>query len=473
MRAFRSACVIDENTGFAAIVKAVAEKTCLKKAMREWFQSPYYPAMFSSTTAEIWLESYDNRYALKLVLPKEKQTENVVMADGMVVIEVHQKTPNWLPLERPRILSALIDNRIIPETEKPFARHDMKPMAVDDDTVYDILPYLKGEKSFRMPFVYLSASKYTGKPVVDPESLQAMLLGQAHVVYEEGKTVNGILWKEMMREDGKAMNPYNGAAAIVVSPKNQTKFNLGMYTDPNEAIPALVRRLQEHVAVERAWKLYNYPALRNARIAHENRELSEENGRLDREIADLRANVKDKSDEEITELFDELVKRYETERAQRKVAEDDAERWKTAFMRKAEEDGNEDAVTLKVPLPEFYPGELKDSLIRIAERAKDGLTPQGRLVEVVNAIVKENDLTGIGKDFEKTVKETLSDAVGMPESRRKKLSSLGLDIELRGSDHWMISVPGHPRYCWTMANTPSDQRSGLNAAGNIIRTLLK
>ena len=78
MRAFRSACVIDENTGFTAIVKAVAEKTCLKKAMREWFQSPYYPAMFSSTTAEIWLESYDNRYALKLVLPKEKQTEDYI-----------------------------------------------------------------------------------------------------------------------------------------------------------------------------------------------------------------------------------------------------------------------------------------------------------------------------------------------------------------------------------------------------------
>lgn len=473
MRAFRSACVIDETTSFTAIVKAVAEKTCLKKAMREWFQSPYYPAMFSSTTAEIWLESYDNRYALKLVLPKEKQTENVVMAEGMVVIEVHQKTPNWLPLERPRILSALIDNGIIPGTEKPFARHDMKPMVVDDDSVYDILPYLKGEKSFRMPFVYLSASKYTGRPVVDPDSLQALLLGQAHVVYEEGKTVSGILWKEMMTPDGKATNPYNGSAAIVISPKNQAKFNLSMYSNPNEAIPALVRRLQERAAIEHAWKLFNYPALRNARIAHENRELSAENGRLDREIADLRANVKDKSDEEITELFDELVKRYETERAQRKVAEDDAERWKTAFMRKAEEDGNEDGVTLKVPLPEFYPGELKDSLIRIAERAKDGLTPQGRLVEVVNAIVKENDLSGIGKEFEKTVKETLSDAVGMPESRRKKLSSLGLDIEMRGSDHWMISVPGHPRYCWTMANTPSDQRSGINAAGNIIRTLLK
>ena len=470
MKAYRSVTTVSRETTMEGIVKSVAGKIEFRKLMRDWFQAPTYPSSFTARDIVLQLESDGKRYALKLTLPEEKREEMLVLDDGVAVIEIHQRRDNWLPLERPLVLQAIIDDGLAPGTEAPFNRKDVKPLGIDEADVYELEPILSNEKLLRMPVIYMSSTYYGKGQLVDPEILQELLKGQAHIAYEKDSEAHRAM-KALMEGNENASCPYNGTCEIVLSERHHIRFYLGNYTSPEEAVPLLVKKLQKHVATERRWNSKTFHSVQNARIRNDNSTLRNEKAELDAELSELRTRVRTKDDDEINDIFDKLTARLEAEHAEKERAVEDAERWKRA-LESIKTRNSASTISLELSEAELYPGEIKDSLLRIIQRAEVSLTSYGRLKDIATALLKENELTETGKGLETLIKEALTENVGMTDQRKRKLRMLGFDVSLNGNDHWDISTKDG-RYSVSIANTPSDNRAGKNAAGNLIRIMTR
>ena len=194
--------------------------------------------------------------------------------------------------------------------------------------------------------------------------------------------------------------------------------------------------------------------------------LESQNSELSDEILSLRSRIKEKSDEELEAIFDELTARLDSERALRLKAEN-----RLTALEERLKDMDVCHVSLSLPGDELYPGELRDAVLRIIECSKDSLFPAGRLSEVAGLILENNRISDAGKSFEDEVRTLFSDPE-LSEKTQQRLGALGFTFEWRGNCHHVVYAP-IPKYSWTIAATPSDKRSGLNASANAVRDLFR
>lgn len=464
MRVFKSVATISGNQSFEKIIGTIAGYYSMRKAMRDWFQTPSYPAVIKGNTYTFRILKARDYHALRIISAENNESEDLIIRGNTCVLEVHSKTQGWLPLDVPKLLTCLLDSGIVTGKDEYFSSYT--PVAIDSDNLENFIPVLKGEKELPTPVVFLSASKSFGKPVVDPEVLQEKLQGQAHVVYEADTKVSNKIRNLLRDKDGVCHNPYRGTAEIIISAFHRFRFHFQDYAKPEKAIPAMIAQFHQRVAKDTRWKQYMFSTMMYFAEKEKNNALQSQNSELSDEIASLRARVKDKDDEELEAIFDELTARLDNERALRLKAEN-----RLAALEERLSNQGERHISLSLPSDELYPGELRDAVLRTIERSKNSLFPSGRLSEVAGLILANNKVSDAGKSFEEEVRTLFSDPE-LSEKTQQRLSALGFKLEWRGNCHHVIYAP-IPKYSWTIAATPSDKRSSLNASANAMRDLFR
>ena len=464
MRVFKSVATISGNRSFEDIIGTLAGYYSMRKAMRNWFQTPSYPAVIKGNTYTFRILKARDYHALRIISAENNESEDLIIKDNTCVIEVHSKTPGWLPLDVPKLLTCLLDSGIATRKDEYFSSYT--PVAIDSDNLENFIPVLKGEKELPTPVVFLTASKSFRKPVVDPDVLQEKLMGQAHVVYEADAKVSNKIRNLLMDKDGVCHNPYGGTAEIILSSFHRFRFHFQDYAEPEKAIPAMMNQFHQRVAKDTRWKQYMFSTIMYLAEKEKNNVLQNQNSELSDEIESLRARVKDKDDEELEAIFDDLTTRLDNERALRLKAEN-----RLAALEERLKDTGVRHVSLSLPCDELYPGELRDAVLRIIERSRDSLFPSGRLSEVAGLVLENNRISDTGNAFEEEVRVLFSDPE-LSEKTQQRLGALGFTFEWCGNCHHVIYAP-IPKYSWTIAATPSDKRSGLNASANAVRDLFR
>ena len=464
MRVFKSVATISGNHTFEDIIGTTAGYYSMRKAMRDWFQTPSYPAVIKGNTYTFRLLKAGDYHALRIIAAETNESEDLIIRGNTCVVEVHSKTQGWLPLEVPKLLTSLLDSEIVTGKDEYFPSYT--PVAITSDNLESFIPVLKGEKELQTPIVFLTASKSFGKPVVDPDILQERLRGQSHVVYEADLKVSNKIRNILRDKEGVCHNPYRGTAEIIISAFHRFRFHFQDYAEPEKAIPAMIAQFHQRVAKDTRWKQYMFSTMMYFAEKEKNSVLQSQNSELSDEIESLRSRIRDKSDEELEAIFDELTARLDSERALRLKAEN-----RLAAFEERQGNQGERQVSLSLPGDELYPGELQDAVIRIIERSKDSLFPSGRLSEIAGLVLENNRISDAGKAFEDEVRTLFSDPE-LSEKTQQRLGALGFTFEWRGNCHHVIYAP-IPKYSWTVAATPSDKRSALNASANAVRDLFR
>lgn len=407
--------------------------------------------------------------AFRLTFNEDLTTESVVTDGKTLVTEVHCVRGTYGTNEQPVALKALLGASVIPGTEKPFSYHDSKAYIMDRYDVYDIHPYLCGEKKLQMPLVYLSYSPALFRPAVNPDELQQRLLGEAHVAAEKDKEA-AFGMRELFGGKG---NPFNGRARLVLPSGKTRDVDLMQYSDSRSATTALVSALRETVCIEKKYNSWNWNSVYRLMLEESNGSLKNETDRLSDIIARLQEKLSDLKDaDELNSLFDELTDQLEKEKEQRYLAQSEAARWKSLYEAKGS--GN---ICFSSSEKDLYKGEIKDALLLVIEQKVKDIGQRERkdadklrIYTILKDILNENQADGTGQKLKEEFSSIVSGAGNMSPSIKSKLQKLGFE-PVSDCPHTCMTFCSDPRYKVVLANTPSDKRSRQNEASHVSKQI--
>lgn len=133
--------------------------------------------------------------------------------------------------------------------------------------------------------------------------------------------------------------------------------------------------------------------------------------------------------------------------------------------------GIEESIITKSAVKEFFGGEQHDFLVTVLKDAADRCGGfDTRQYELIESFLANNEYIGNGRETEEVVKRVLSS--GEPISKRDiaDLERVGFNL-VSENPHYKFVYRGNERYWFTVSKTPSDRRSGMNNASDIIKRL--
>lgn len=133
--------------------------------------------------------------------------------------------------------------------------------------------------------------------------------------------------------------------------------------------------------------------------------------------------------------------------------------------------GIEESIIAKSEVKEFFDGEQHDFLVTVLKDAADRCGGfDTRQYELIKSFLANNEYIGNGRETEAVVRRVLSS--GEPINKRDiaDLERVGFDL-VSENPHYKFVYRGNERYWFTVSKTPSDRRSGMNNASDIIKRL--
>ncbi|MCD8307603.1 MAG: hypothetical protein LUD51_05205 [Clostridia bacterium] len=120
---------------------------------------------------------------------------------------------------------------------------------------------------------------------------------------------------------------------------------------------------------------------------------------------------------------------------------------------------------------ELYDGEQNDLIVSVLQKhlsttCKEGTRPE----ELIKSILAKNSLVGAGKEIFDEVSALLSKAGTLNSKDITELERLGFTV-VSESMHYKVIFKDNPKYCFSLSKSPSDVRTGKNAAAEIIARL--
>ncbi|MCB9545133.1 MAG: hypothetical protein H6706_04485 [Myxococcales bacterium] len=308
---------------------------------------------------------------------------------------------------------------------------------------------LLGQAGNRLPVVYLSQD--ARGVVLDPERLARFLAGLAHVVVEPSRS-----FAARLREPTYGLNPDGGtvgifwpdhsAARVILRPRD--------YRDADQMGRDLRFRIRKALLNRRPLRETTWQAIDRALIAR-------------RHLAAVA--------EETQRTAEEWMQDYaQAEQAwDRDQAESDAEirRLEAEVGRLRQQIATSDGLLTDIDEEDAYPNERKHQLLLALRRSLGNLEPDSRRQHIVLAVLKRHDEKGqLEPELRaKEIKQIFPKGFrGLGGRDRSRLSQLGFSM-VPGGSHEKLIFQGDQRYVFTVAGTPSDQRTGLNTAADIIR----
>lgn len=313
-----------------------------------------------------------------------------------------------------------------------------------------------GQQGNRLPLVFVSLD-FQGQYNVNSLALAKDLAGMAHVAYEADRTFSRRL---MRMVDG--WNVYGGVIAVYwPDGTSRQRFHPRDYQNAYDLQQEIYRYVRDSLANLRPIKQRTWNYLKEV---------------LSRRLLDeTRARLSEEA-KEFADLYDEelLLKTRELEEAEAEI------RRLTAALRfsegnwTAQEPSRERVILERGKEAAFYPDEFKEVILRVFDRYLESHQQSDhRAVHVIESLKEANKVSlWESEKIQSEIKSILKDYRGMDAKIRRRLKALGFSID-GGGKHYEIMYNQDKRYCFTLAKTPSDHRSGDNIAGTINRKLFK
>jgi hypothetical protein len=121
---------------------------------------------------------------------------------------------------------------------------------------------------------------------------------------------------------------------------------------------------------------------------------------------------------------------------------------------------------------EFYPGELKDAVLRTLQEDAGNISHGSRRETLLNDFLAANTPSDTGDQLEAAIKDILSKTDRVGPTEVKKFETLGFTVTDDGK-HYKAVFEDDPRLTFTIFKTASDHRAGKNLASDICKKLLR
>lgn len=348
----------------------------------------------------------------------------------------------------PNFITLLINNGYIKD-DGDLPIH-YKPVFIKSDNLKLLVDVINGDVKYQLPVVYVSKT-CCGNDPVDIYQLAKRLKGLAHVLVEEGTYLNS-----QIRYLCNDNNEFNGAIGIYY-PKSSFGHRKYMYRNYEGSKSKLMNKIVNSVInyynIQKINMLYTWQGVNNAllrdRLNSKVSELSETN-----ELIDYVDNDNDqlkKQVEELTRANEALT--YENQGLRSKL--NNSDNIPILFLGEEED---------------FFKDEIKVILLDALELALKNYKPKSRRADVITDIIKRNNCPHQTANRHNEIKNLLKGYKSLSTQIKNTLYDMGLRLSEDGK-HCKFTYYGDERYTATLAKTPSDTRSGLNIALEIINTM--
>ncbi len=331
------------------------------------------------------------------------------------------------------------------ENDKNISTNNI-PYIITKENINVAIELIMGKVEYMMPVVYVSAMREQSEVSIDVYELAKDLAGVAHVIVEESCECTTML-REMT--DGK--NPYNGAVQIFyslnITQRVLPKFFKTAHQFRNEVAYSVYKRLiLSRIDDEFSWTKIRYNNL--VKKSKESIEISE--------ICDALLDEK----EEIIKVGNLRIQELED-----KLSNMNA-RLQIYESRLSNKGTKNNLIAFDSQEMDLYEGEMKDVIIKILEKELKSMDADPNLKEsrkyhVLRSISQENKRTGKDEEIRTLLKEILNKDGSFNGAKRRQLNDLGFVIH--EGKHYKIIYGDDDRYMITLAKTPGDFRTKLNA----------
>ncbi|WP_167511424.1 hypothetical protein [Pseudobutyrivibrio xylanivorans] len=120
---------------------------------------------------------------------------------------------------------------------------------------------------------------------------------------------------------------------------------------------------------------------------------------------------------------------------------------------------------------DFFEGEISEIILECLSESLDNLESKTRKADVIKDIISQNEQDGELEKRKQKVKEIFKGYKSVNGTMKKELEAIGFEVKEDGK-HIKLIYFGDSRYMTTIAKTPSDNRTGNNVAGTILREMM-
>ncbi len=317
------------------------------------------------------------------------------------------------------------------------------PIELNDYFFTSCVKMIQGKLNTDLPVVFLSYDLFSQNHYsADPQKLAIELAGVAHVLIEPNKDF-GYRLKEATNNN----NVYNGYIGIYFPMTNYRETVSTAFYDKDysgEVCETVRQAILNHSNIEDlSWsKLF---------VEYNKQHLSKQSERrFESELNDY-INSFDADNKELKETVAMLRKQLDDKTAQ------------IESLKKRATTG----LTLSCKsLTEFYIDEFKDLLLTVLQAVLTNISEKSRAYEIITSIINENEITGNGKIIFERIKKALQNE--NLAKRNSELEACGFTVEKGAHDKIIFH---DKRYCFTLANTPSDNRTIKNSISDILKII--
>lgn len=350
--------------------------------------------------------------------------------------------------KRPYILKKILAD--LPKGSDGEIEVDGRARNLTDQDIDFAARILNGTASFKMPVVYVSATK-SGKTVINPSILSRQLFGIGHVIVEPNYE-----FAQRLKYSVNGSNAHAGAVGVYLPRGMGFQHLYRGDKEHEEFIEDIVDVIWDAQASVRLDKELGWSQLESDLISNKIEKLrSENNLNIDSVIVEYEGKIKfsDLLLDEAQKENDELKRRIE------KLSYLSLSHTSSSGVLKV---GDED---------EFYDGEIVDGLLPILRRELESFPIGSRGHDILASLIEANNTIGKGIEIKDEIKRVLNSYNGMNAVTKSSLEKIGFDISDDGK-HFKLVFFGDSRYTTSLAKTPSDRRNGKNSASDMIKQFI-
>lgn len=339
-----------------------------------------------------------------------------------------------------------------------------KPIFIKKDNIKLLTDVINGDLRYRLPILYVSKTGDSNDPV-DIWRLSQRLKGVAHVLVEERVRLNEIIQKEC--DDP---NVYNGTVCVYFPNRayGHKKYAYREYEGSDVILmEKVIRSVIQYNNAQMTDTLYTWQGVNNALL----RELLHIRG----EELSVAESEKQRAAAEVNEL-DELIESVDEDNQKLKKQVEALTRANESLIYENQGLRAKLSRTDNMPIlylgeeEEFFPDEIKAMLLDALKLALPQYEKRSRRKTVVQDIIANNDCKRRGETQAEELKKLLKGYKTISGTMKRSLQDMGFAMTDEGK-HLKLIYHGDGRYTSVLAHTPSDSRSGMNIATDIIREM--
>lgn len=443
-------------------------------------------------TENLWLaiEEYRNRNII--AVRYEKRTEDGVIWDtdyvmnfteGKLAVQLDRSYQGDMVGEvdpsfsTPHFITCLIKHGYLkPDGKLPVSR---EPVLITEENLEILTEAINGEADYRLPVVYVP-KLYGDKDPVDVGRLAGRLKGVAHVLTEKTAWLDPKIRRICMDR-----NEFNGTIGVYF-PKaayGHKRYWYRTYEGVEKYLAERVIRSVIGYSNEQLMdRLYTWHGVNSTllmdRLDSRGAELlaaEAENVRVT-EAAERERKAAEAERMRVTAEADELIESVDEDirRLKQQVADlaraNEALTYENQGLRMKMSRTERTPVLFLGEEEEFYHDEIRGIVLELLKNAAAECSPRLRRKDILEDLIRNNECGNQPEERAEQLKSLLKGYKAMSGTVKRSLQDMGFVITDEGK-HYKLTYYGDSRYKTSLAKTPSDNRSGLNTAADIIREM--